>query len=152
MFIHCSSDPYPRSMRPPLRPKTLQPPIQSIRKIPPTNRTARIQTLRPKIVTMLRIRHDVPEDFVTVLLIPALRRVCKLPHLGRKRLIRQRGKSAPRIEFTTTPVRVGRADVPAAEDSVGAVGVGPLGEAVFGRGGGELAVAKVFLVREGVVF
>jgi hypothetical protein len=68
-----------------------------------------------------------------------------------ERLSTQRGQRSPGIKLASRPVDLRGTDVPAAEDLVSAFSVGPGREQ--GRfGGGELAVADVFLVGQGVVF
>ena len=100
---------------------------------------------------MLRILQHIPKQFSLTGLSPTLRRHLRDADARREGLRRGWGERAPWVEFAVGPVRVAGADGPAAEDGVGAVGAGPVGEEVRGRGG-ELAVADVVLVAEGVVF
>ena len=138
----------PHLMPPLLRLKALQPPIQRLIKEVPARLPKRNR--RPEIIAMLRILQHIPKDLVLILLLSALGRLGEGLRVGSPGLGRQRGERAPGVEFTAGPVQLRGADVPAAEDGVGAVGLRPFGEE--GRfGGGELAVADVVLVLERVV-
>jgi len=100
---------------------------------------------------MLRVLEDQAEQLVPAGLHSTLGYVLDdLDALGRKGLSGSGGESAPGIEFTVGPVGVGRTNVPASEDLVGAGGVWPLREERLGRVG-ELAVADVLLVFKRVV-
>ena len=140
----------PTTITPP-RLKTLQPLRQRSCKIASTHRPRRKR--RPKIITMLRALHHVPKNTALPLLLATLGRIRKSPRLRRIELIlvRQRRERSPGIKLPTAPVHVGGPDVPAAEDLVCALHVGPFGQEVA-LCGGELAVADVALVVERVVF
>ena len=133
----------------PLRLIALQPAAQRISEVLPANRAAR--EVRPEVIAMLGISHRVPKQILLASLLAALRGLGERVDLGREGLAAKRAQCAPGVELTTGPVDVAWADVPATEDLVGAVGVGPLGEQAAGRVG-ELAVADILLVFEGVKF
>lgn len=133
----------------PLSLKAPQPPGQRISKVLSTHRSARKR--RPEIKAMLRILHHIPKYLTPSLSLSTRGGFSKLPYARRKRLRAKRRQSAPGVEFAAAPVCVGGADVPAAEDGVCACGIGPGGKEGGGRGG-ELAVADVALVGEGVEF
>ena len=135
-------------MPPLLRLEALQPPIQRLIKEVPARLPKRDRS--PEIIAMLRILQHIPKDLILILLLSALGRLGESLRLGSPGLGRQRRERAPGVEFTAGPVQLRGADVPAAEDGVGAVGLRPFGEE-GGFGGGELAVADVALVGEGVV-
>lgn len=132
-----------------LRLVALQPPVKRLVEEVATRLAQRNRG--PEIVAMLRVLEHVAENLVLVLLLTALGRLGEGTHARRKGLCGQRGERAPRVEFTTRPVKLARADVPAAEDGVGGVGAWPVGEEGLWRCG-ELTVADVGLVLEGVVF
>jgi hypothetical protein len=126
----------------------LQPRCQRISEVLPRDCTT--GEVSPEVVAVLRIRHRVSEDEALCSLLTALGRVGSGEDLGGKGLSAQGRECAPRVEFTARPVRVGGANVPAAEDGVGPGDVGPQGEQRGGRIG-ELAVADVTLVSKRVV-
>jgi hypothetical protein len=130
-----------------LRLVALQPTAQRIGKVLPADRAAR--EVRPEVVAVLGIGHCVSEQVLLASLLAALRGLGERVDLGREGLAAKRAQCAPGVELTTGPVDVAWADVPATEDLVGAVRVGPLGEQAAGRVG-ELAVADILLVIEGV--
>jgi hypothetical protein len=99
---------------------------------------------------VLRIRHGVSENEALCSLLAALGSVGSGDDLGRKGLCAQGRECAPRVELTARPVRVGGANIPAAEDGVGLGDVGPQRKQRSGSIG-ELAVADVTLVGKRVV-
>jgi hypothetical protein len=100
---------------------------------------------------MLRILNHIAKQLLSLRLDPTLGHFITDLHPWRKRLRAGGRERAPGVEFAVGPVRVGGPDGPAAEDAVRAVCGGPFGQQ-GARGVGELAVADVLLVREGVVF
>jgi hypothetical protein len=126
----------------------LQPRCQRIREVLPRDSTT--GEVRPEVVAVLRIRHGVSENEALCSLLAALGSVGSGEDLGRKGLSAQGRECAPRVELTARPVRVGGANVPAAEDGVGLGDVRPQREQRGGRIG-ELAVADVTLVGKRVV-
>lgn len=128
--------------------EALEPLSESIGEVLPADCTGR--KVRPEIIAMLRICHCVAEKIPLLGLNTALRCIGESIDLGSEGLSAERAECAPGVKFTAGPVHVAGADVPASEDLVGAVCVGPLGQQAARRTG-ELAMADVGLVLEGVV-
>lgn len=99
---------------------------------------------------MLCIRHGVAKEIPLAGLNTTLWRSSERVDLGCERFRAEGRQSAPRIELASRPVHVARANVPAAENAVGAVCVGPLRQK-RARCVGKLAVTDVVLVLERVV-
>lgn len=100
---------------------------------------------------MLRILQHITENLILVLALSALGRRGERIRVWCPGLRGERRQRAPGIKLAARPVQLAGADVPAAEDGVSAVGLRPVGEERC-LSGGELAVADVALVLEGVVF
>lgn len=100
---------------------------------------------------MLCVGDRVSKHLIIILLVSALGRFRERARSRGPGLGGQGRERAPGVEFSAGPVGVGGAEVEAAEDFVGEIGAWPLWEGGGARGG-ELAVADVFLVFEGVVF
>lgn len=100
---------------------------------------------------MLCIRQHIAKQLPGILLIATARRVLEKLHAGGEGFRACGRECAPRVELAIRPVRVRGSNGPAAEDGVGARGVGPVWEKGAGSGG-ELAVTNIVLMYEGVVF
>jgi hypothetical protein len=135
---------------PTLRLKARQPAAQRVGEVLPRNLSS--NKVCSEVVAVLCAGKYVSKNLLLTLPLTALGwRSERLRVSKWEGLLRERRQSPPWIEFSSTPVHLGWANVPAAEDLVGLGGLGPFGEE-RGLCGWELAVADVFLVGEGVVF